>query len=836
MVGAFLTFREGIKLAETKEAKPKKKRATKPKTKKIVEISIPSKFDFIDWAGKVTKLAKSKEYEVVFKDRPEEEWAKDPLIPQTEKHFEMMMEHLAKHNDITCDVETSGLSYVDPKVFICGHVLTTSERSYYVPIRHNTNEPQLDADWVTERLKNEVFNREDCVLNFHNAPFDYNQMLKDGVDISPRFKNKSVIDTQIMWWLLDENQKDDPYYYILHKGKPAEKTKYRRGFKGHSQKAKELGAVILEGFSLKVLAPKYVGTPMTKFDDLMEIFGFHNLPIHFGGAYARVDGVATHKLKEIAFHRIKKEKLETSFYQVEMPFARTKANMERRGMGINLLALDRMEERAITEKEKLKEELFAEIGEIKFSGKQLTALFHDKLGLPVLAKTDKGNPQFNEEAMDLYEEYLEKHSDRYGDMAKLPAIIIRIKKLEKIIGTYIKGIRTNIDVDCRIHCSLFQTSTVTGRLSSGNPNLQNLPTKPVYKDVLDKEEMIKMRQEIGDLDINKKFDFTVLFLDEDGEALGTDEGWEEKCVKVIESWGFRDVFSEKNFTPELKEKYKADYPRYGEVDAYFKDGKLVTLDLTKRDWLYEVSDYSQMELRMIAHLANATSMIQAYKDGVDIHKSTARDVFLVELDKVTKDQRGSAKAVNFGLIYGKTTYGFAIDWYSHEPDFYVPSNWHPSGQEPAKKYLELAQEFIDRYFDAYPDVKEYMESRQKQAGTNGYVRMITGRKRRLPEIFSESNSVRNRAKRQAVNAIDQGSSADYLKISMNELEYWSEEHQEDLPLFQVLTVHDEIIFLTIRDILEQIEPVVVEKMTQTVKLRCPIDTEPVAVYTYGSAK
>lgn len=830
---------EQIKLEledKPKEKKPRKKRETKPKTKQVVEISIPSQFDFIEWAEKITKLVKSKDYEVVFKDRPEEEWGKDPLIPQNIEHFEMMMNHLAKHDDITVDVETSGLSFVDPNVYICGFVLTSSEKSYYVPIRHVTNEPQLDADWVINRINKEILQREDVVLNFHNALFDYNQMLKDKMDITWKFAKKQVVDTQIMWWLIDENQKDDPYYYIPRKGQPAEKTKYRQGFKGHPQKAKELGAKVMDGFSLKTLAPKYVGTPMTKFDDIMEHIGFHMLPIHFGGAYARVDGVATHKLKELAFHKIEKEKLETAFWQVEMPFVRVNANMQRRGMGINLPALDRMEERARKEQEGLIEKLFEKTGPMKFSGKQLTALFHDKLGLPVLAKTDKGNPQFDESAMDLYEEYLEKNSEKYGEMAEIPSMIIRIKKLEKIIGTYIKGIRTNIDIDGRIHCSLFQTQTVTGRLSSGNPNLQNLPTKPVFKDTLNREEMIALRNEIGDLEINKIYDFSIIFQDEDGEALGMKEGWEEKCVKVIESWGFRDVFSEKAFTKEMKEKYIDQYPRYGEVDAYIKDGELVTIDLTTDEWLYEVSDYGQMELRMMAHLAGAKGFIEAFEQGADPHKKTASEVFKVDFDHVTKDQRGRAKAVNFGVIYGKTDYGFATDWYSHEPDFYVPSKWHPSGFEPAPKYLKMAREFIDEYFEGMPEVKEYMDSRQQMAGQNGYVRTITGRKRRLPEIFSENNSTKNRAKRQAVNAIDQGSSADYLKICMNALEKWTDENCEQIPLFQVLTVHDEIIFLTIKRLLDIIEPIVVEKMTKTVKLRCPIETEPVAVYTYGSAK
>jgi DNA polymerase-1 len=136
-----------------------------------------------------------------------------------------------------------------------------------------------------------------------------------------------------------------------------------------------------------------------------------------------------------------------------------------------------------------------------------------------------------------------------------------------------------------------------------------------------------------------------------------------------------------------------------------------------------------------------------------------------------------------------------------------------------------------------PEVKVYMDSRQEMAGKNGYVRSITGRKRRLPGIFSENNSERNRAKRQAVNAIDQGSSADYLKISMNAIEEYTDKAVlENKFIFQLLTVHDEIITMTQKSTKEWAMDTLVEKMTKTVILRCPIETDPVAVYTYGSAK
>lgn len=729
-------------------------------SKQLVKVTIPQDFDMIEWADKLKKLISKKDIEVIFEDRPEELWGSDPLIPQTKEHFEDMLHHLSKHEHIACDVETTGLSFVDPKVYIVGHVFTTPEKSFYVPIRHNTKEPQLDPKYVTEATKEVVYHNKDKILTFHNLSFDYNQLLKDGIDLTFRFFDHSVIDTQIMWWLLNETEHDDPWYYIIRPGQPAERTRYRQGFRGHAKKARELNAVKLQGYSLKTLGPKYIGIPMTSFDDLMDYFGFENLPIHFAGKYARIDGIATNKLREMGMPKIYEEKLEKPLFKEEMKFVWVNANMQRRGMGVHLEALEKLQNRLQEEQKQLEQEIYEAIGTTTFSTKTLTKIFIEDLGLPIFEYTNKGNPSFNAKAMDRYAEYLKENAHKYDpEKIKVPEKITRLKFVEKMLNTYIfgnKGIWANIDVDGRIHTTLHQTKAVTGRLSSSDPNLQNLPTAPIYEDELDREEMIQLRKKIGDLELNKRFDFTVHFLDEDGEPLDMEEGWEEKCVKVVERWYLRDVYSEKGYTKENREKWKHKFPRFGEVDAYVKDGKLVTIDLTEGDWLYLVGDYSQMELRMMAHLANEPSYIKAFEEGIDAHKNTASTVFDVPIDKVTKEQRQMAKAVNFGTIYGKTAYGFAVDWYSNEPDFWVPVDWNEQGRAPSDKYLQKAQEFIDKYFERLPNVKAYIESRQKMAMKNGYVRTITGRKRRLPEVFSENRSVRNRAMRQAINVVDQG--------------------------------------------------------------------------------
>jgi DNA polymerase I-like protein with 3'-5' exonuclease and polymerase domains len=805
----------------------KKKGGPKVKSKSM-EVLIPSDFDLVEWAAYLKQHASTTN--ITFLDRPQEEWAKDPNIPQTKEHFEEMLHHILKYDNIICDVETSGLSFVDPAVQVCGHVLAAGGKSFYVPIRHITNEPQLDVDYVNKILANEIYMNRNKFTTWHNAAFDYNQLRKDGIDMTFRFRERLIHDTQIQYWLVDENQKDNETYYFVQNGKPAVASKWSGLYKGHAAKAKEAGAVKLMGYSLKVLSPLLFGLPMTKFDDLMEHIGFHRLPLYFGGKYARLDGFATELLHNHSYPKLKEEKIVDAYHHVEMPYVRVVANMMRRGFGISERVVLRMRERCMEEINEIDMRVRDLTGGIEInwnSGPQVANLLFNTLNYPVLATTDTGKPKTDAETM-----------ERLAELGyPLPKLLSRRNKLTKTVGTYCDGFLKELDVDGRIHTSLFQTGTTTGRLSSGEPNLQNLTASPIFKDDLSRDYMIHLRKQIGDMGINKQFDFTVHFCDADGEPLGMEDGWEEQCVKVQERWFVRDFFTELDYLNPQDVEYPEDmapfivehckktkaHEMYGTID-----GRKIEEELC-----YSVADFNQMELRMMAHYSNADSMISAFARGEDTHKRTAADVYEVDYSNVTKQQRKDAKAVNFGLIYGKTSFGFAVDWYDSEPDFWVDVDWG-SGRAPAKKYLEKAQGFIDRYFQVRPEVKEWMDLTEAQVKKYGYVRTITGRKRRLPDAFSMIKSVANKASRQAGNTKIQGSSADYMKMAMIKIE----DKFEDDGTFamQLVPVHDEIVTVTLYRIKDQVEATKKDIMENIIPLRCPMRSDPTTWFRYGSAK
>lgn len=562
----------------------KKKGPPKIRTKSM-EIYIPSDFNLVEWADYLKKV--STDHIITFTDRPEEEWALDPYLPQTKQHFEEMLHHLSKYDNITCDIEGSGLSYVDPKVQICGHVFTAGGKSFYTPIRHVTNEPQLDADWVNKVLANEIYLNRNIQTTWHNAQFDHNQLLKDGIDMTFRFKEGSINDTQIEWWLVDENQKDNENYYFVQNGKPAVKSKWSGAYKGHAKLAKEAGAVKLQGYSLKVLGPLLFGIPMTKFDDLMENIGFHNLPIHFGGKYARLDGFTTEKVHEKAYPILEEEKLVSAYRNVEMPYVRVVGNMMRRGFGISERVVLRMRERCLEEIGEIDSKVAEMTDGVQInwnSGPQVAKLLFGTLGYPVLAKTATGNPKTDAETME----------QLAGLGYPLPTLLSRRNKLTKTVGTYCDGFLKELDVDGRIHTSLFQTGTTTGRLSSGEPNLQNLTASPIFKDTLSRDYMIHLRKTIGDMGINKQFDFTVHFIDSDGEALGMEEGWEEQCVAVEERWYVRDFFTELDYLNKEDVEYPEDLPQYIQdhlryVKSHEKYGTIDGVKISE-EMCYVVSD------------------------------------------------------------------------------------------------------------------------------------------------------------------------------------------------------------------------------------------------------
>ena len=305
------------------------------------------------------------------------------------------------------------------------------------------------------------------------------------------------------------------------------------------------------------------------------------------------------------------------------------------------------------------------------SPKQLQSIFYDKLQLPILKKTPKGQPSTAEPVLqELAEDY------------ELPRFILEHRSLSKLKSTYTDKLPLEVNNSTgRIHSTFQQAVTATGRLSSADPNLQNIPIR-------------------------------------------TNEGRKVRRA-FISNQGYKLM----------------------------------------------AADYSQVELRIMAHLSKDSGLLSAFDNAQDVHKATAADVFGVQLDHVTSEQRRSAKAINFGLIYGMSAFGLA-------------------------KQLSVsrteAQEYVNRYFEKYPGVKAYMEQTQAFADEKGYVETIFGRRLYLPEIRSGNAMVRKAAQRTAINAPMQGSAADIIKLAMIDIDQWLELGDVDARL--VLQVHDELVF------------------------------------------
>ena len=340
------------------------------------------------------------------------------------------------------------------------------------------------------------------------------------------------------------------------------------------------------------------------------------------------------------------------------------------------------------------------------SPKQLGVILFEKLGLPVIKKTKTGYST----SADVLEKLRPHH-----DMIDL---ILHYRQLGKLQSTYIEGMLKVVHPETnKIHTRFNQALTQTGRLSSTDPNLQNIPIRM--------EEGRKIRQA---------------------------------------------------FVP------------------------------SEQDWLIFAADYSQIELRVLAHISGDERLIDAFKQDMDIHTRTAMDVFHVGKDKVTSDMRRQAKAVNFGIIYGISDYGLS-------------QNLGITRKE--------ASEFIERYFQIYPGVKQYMNDIVQEAKLKGYVSTLLHRRRYIPEITSRNYNVRSFAERTAMNTPIQGSAADIIKKAMVDMAKRLQE--EKLQTRLLLQVHYELIFEVPQDELEQLKVIVPDVMENCIKLDVPLKVE----YSYG---
>ena len=433
-------------------------------------------------------------------------------------------------------------------------------------------------------------------------------------------------------------------------------------------------------------------------------------------ATAPIEKVAEHsidiatavmKLKETALEQLKEQEQLSLFKEMEMPLAEVLAMMEYTGMALDLKTLDEMGQNLKGRIEALEAKIYEQAG-MAFninSPKQLGEVLFEKLSLPVIKKTKTGYST----NVDVLEKLMGTHP--------IIECIMEYRTLTKLYSTYIEGLKKACYEDGKVHTIFNQALTQTGRLSSIEPNLQNIPIR------LEEGRMIR-----------------------------------------------------RAFVP------------------------------SEEGWIILGADYSQIELRILAHISNTESLIEAFRQGEDIHKKTAMDVFKVSEEEMTSDLRRSAKAINFGIIYGMSAFGLS-------------ENLNIT-QKEAKKY-------IDHYLETYSGIHQYMEDTVKYAKYNGYVSTLFKRRRYIPELTQKNYAIRQFGKRTAMNAPIQGTAADIIKKAM--IDVYQAMQEKEVKSRLLLQVHDELIFEVPKEELETMIELVTKTMEDVVELQVPLKAD----YSYG---
>ena len=456
------------------------------------------------------------------------------------------------------------------------------------------------------------------------------------------------------------------------------------------------------------LAEKHLGRTTIHFEDIAgkgkKQLTFNEIDLEQAGPYAAEDADITIQLHQTLYPQLEATPTLLSVYRsLEMPLLPVINTLERNGVNIDIWMLQQQSDQLAHQINKAEQQAHA-IAEETFnlgSPKQLGAILYDKLELPVLKKTPKGQPSTAESVL----------QDLADDGYELPQVIMAYRSLSKLKSTYTDRLPEQVNKSTgRIHTSYHQAVTATGRLSSSDPNLQNIPIRS--------EEGRKIR-----------------------EAFVAPEGY-----AIL------------------------------------------------------AADYSQIELRIMAHLSQDAGLLSAFAAGEDIHRHTASEIFNVNLDDVTDDQRRSAKAINFGLIYGMSAHGLS-------------------------KQLGIdrtqAADYMNVYFERYPGVKNYMNTTRDQAKQDGYVETLFGRRLYLPEINSSNGMRRQYAERTAINAPMQGTAADIIKRAMIAIQTWLASEPTDIRM--IMQVHDELVFEVPTEQLSTAQETIEGYMEKAADLAVPLE-------------
>jgi DNA polymerase-1 len=461
---------------------------------------------------------------------------------------------------------------------------------------------------------------------------------------------------------------------------------------------------------MDTLAQKYLNHQTISFADVAgkgkNQITFNQVDLAKAAEYSAEDADITLRLHQVLYPRVcEVESLKRVYEAIEMPLVPVLAQMEQTGVRVDATLLARISSELAAGMAQLQAQVFKEAGQ-EFnlgSPKQLQQILYEKLQLPVLGKTPKGEPSTAE---DVLEDLAAQHP--------LPRLILDWRGMSKLRSTYTETLPLQINPRTgRIHTSYHQAVAATGRLSSSDPNLQNIP------------------------------------------------------IRTAEGRRIRQAF------------------------------------VAERGQMLMSIDYSQIELRLMAHFSGDEKLVQAFKEGRDIHQATAAEVFGLELDKVTGNERRAAKAINFGLIYGMSAFGLARQLSIPRGD---------------------AQSYIDAFFERYPGVKKFMDNTREQARRSGYVETLFGRRLYLPNINSRNANLRQYAERTAINAPLQGTAADLIKLAMIDLSDFLQKKTDDVRM--IMQVHDELVFEGPEQTLQTLAPELADRMCRISPLKVPLVAEP----------
>jgi DNA polymerase-1 len=565
---------------------------------------------------------------------------------------------------LALDTETTGLDYMDSDLVGISMSFTPGE-AFYIPINHkDDSSPQLDMDYVLEELRPLLEDSKQKIIG-QNIKFDMNILSQHGINISS-IKN----DTMMMSYVLD-----------------ASATRH----------------------NLDALSSYYLGYKTSTFEDVagkgVKQVTFDEVSIADATHYAAEDADITLRLYEELLSKLESvESLKKLNEDIEIPLIEVLSEMEQNGAVLNSKILNAQSKDLSNRIKKIEKKAYVLAGD-EFnlgSTKQLREIFFDKLGYRVIKKTPGGQPSTDEKVLaELAEEY------------ELPKILLEHRTLSKLKSTYTDKLPNQISISTgKVHTSFHQAVTTTGRLSSSDPNLQNIPIRT-----------------------------------EDGRRI------------------------RQAFEPSKGHKFVS-------------------------------ADYSQIELRVMAHMSKDEGLLTAFQDGEDVHSKTASEVFNVDIDAVTTDLRRNAKAINFGLIYGISAFGLG---------------------KQLNINRNLAAEYMAMYFEKYPGVKKYMETTKDFAAENGYVETLFGRRLYLRDINASNAMRRQASERAAINAPVQGTAADIMKIAMIKMHQLIKETNVEAKL--ILQVHDELILDTPKKEIDEVIGLVTESMMGAASLDVPLEID-----------